>query len=272
MAETVGELLRLTALQKDFYATNGYLCLDSATSIDEISRVRRIIEDLMARRVGEVRGDRLDVVGTDEPGAEEKSPQMLMPCNYAPELTGRLHDDARAIAAELLGSEFAPEGEHVIMKPALTGPATPLHQDEAFWSAETDYCSLSIWFPLGDVTGESGCMRFVPGSHRRGIVPHHSVNDDPRNNGLEVCAAESFDVVHAPLPAGGATVHHCRTIHGAAANRSGQSRYAYILGFGLRAQRSMEERDFSWQKGRVLRREMQARAGGYELTKMHPEL
>ena len=35
------------------------------------------------------------------------------------------------------------------------------------------------------------------------------------------------------LPAGGATVHDGRTVHGAGANLSGQPRRALVFGFGL---------------------------------------
>jgi hypothetical protein len=271
VAEIVGELLKLTRDQKSFYAENGFLSVESVTSVQEVRRVRSIIERLMVERAGVGRGDRLDVVGDDDPAAEEKSPQLLMPCNYARELIGRLHEDARQLARQLLGDDLVSEGEHVIMKPPC-GPGTPLHQDEAFWSPQTDYCSLSIWFPLADVREESGCMMFVPGSHKHGIVPHRSINGDRRNNGIEVCEGDSFSTVPIPLMAGAATIHHCRTIHGATPNRSSQPRYAYILGFGLPHERSSDVRNFYWQEGRELRREILAQAGGYELTRMHPEL
>ena len=34
------------------------------------------------------------------------------------------------------------------------------------------------WLPLHDVSEEMGTMQFVPGSHRRGVLPHHPKDGD----------------------------------------------------------------------------------------------
>ena len=49
-----------------------------------------------------------------------------------------------------------------------------------------DYNSISIWIPLQDATVENGCMWFIPGSHTQEVVPHHTINHDPRVHGLEM--------------------------------------------------------------------------------------
>jgi ectoine hydroxylase-related dioxygenase (phytanoyl-CoA dioxygenase family) len=75
-------------------------------------------------------------------------------------------------------------------------------------------------------------MEFIPGSHKGEILEHRSPNNDPRITALE-CIGQ-FDEARAklcPLPAGGATIHHCRTLHHAGANRSTVPRRAYILAF-----------------------------------------
>lgn len=49
-----------------------------------------------------------------------------------------------------------------------TATPTPWYQDEAYWLPEIpDRRSNSVWLALDDVTLESGCMWFVPGSHRQ---------------------------------------------------------------------------------------------------------
>ena len=117
-------------------------------------------------------------------------PQILGPPRYAPELNDFFFKkNAGSIAEQLLGGECS-GGDHAILKPAGYGASTPWHQDEAYWNPELVYQSLSIWMPLQDATVESGCMQFVPRSHRRGIVTHRPINNDPRVHGLEV---EEFD-------------------------------------------------------------------------------
>jgi ectoine hydroxylase-related dioxygenase (phytanoyl-CoA dioxygenase family) len=265
-------MISLSQEDHRFYEEHGYLVLRDVVPHEEVRRVRAIMETLVARRAGEERGDFLDLAGSDD-GTEPALPQILMPQSYAPELAaGALRTAAEAVARQLLGEDVVPEGEHSIIKPPFDGAPTPMHQDEAFWSGRVDYRSLSIWFPLQDVDEENGCMSFVPGSHRLGVLPHHSQDGDVTRNGLEIDGTEQFSPVVMPLRAGDATVHHCRTIHVAGPNRTATPRYAYIYGFGLPARPAAEPRDFPWLEEKRLAREERARAAGFELTRMRPEL
>jgi ectoine hydroxylase-related dioxygenase (phytanoyl-CoA dioxygenase family) len=81
-------------------------------------------------------------------------------------------------------------------------------------------------------------------------LPHHSIGHDPRIIGLEVDHPEAWaeKAVPCPIPAGGATIHHCRTLHYTGPNRSSGPRRAYILGFGAPARPRAVPRDFYWLK------------------------
>jgi hypothetical protein len=86
--------------------------------------------------------------------------------------------------------------------------------------------------PLQPATVENGCMQYVPGSHLGPVLEHRSLHGDPRKSALE-CIGD-FDraaTVLCPLPPGGAALHHCRTLHSAGANTTGEPRRAYILAF-----------------------------------------
>jgi ectoine hydroxylase-related dioxygenase (phytanoyl-CoA dioxygenase family) len=113
-----------------------------------------------------------------------------------------------------------------------------------------EYEELSIWIPLQEATLENGCMQFVPGTHLQEVLSHHPIGHDPRLVGLEVDEAElrSAGAVACPLPAGGATVHHSRTLHYTGPNRSDGARRAYILAFGLPPKPRAVARNFYWQQ------------------------
>ena len=71
----------------------------------------------------------------------------------------------------------------------------------------------------------------IPGSHRWEILDHH--NDGvfagaiaPTEAGVDLDAA-----VPVIVPAGGVSVHHVRTLHGSAPNRSSQSRRLWLVGY-----------------------------------------
>src|SRR6185436_14247207 len=80
------------------------------------------------------------------------------------------------------------------------------------------------------------------------VLPHHSIGHDPRVVGLEVDSAEALapKAAACPIPAGGATVHHSRTLHYTGPNQSDGPRRAYILGFGTPPQPRTVARNFYW--------------------------
>jgi phytanoyl-CoA hydroxylase len=88
-----------------------------------------------------------------------------------------------------------------------------------------------MWLALDVVDEENGCMRYVGGSHRRGMRPHgrtktlgfsQGITDFPREEDL---TAERYISVQP----GDVIVHHAMTIHRADANRSSRSRRALGL-------------------------------------------
>ena len=71
---------------------------------------------------------------------------------------------------------------------------------------------------------------------------------DPRVIGLEVDnpGARAAGGAACPIPAGGATVHHSRTLHYTGPNRSDGPRRAYILTFGTPRKPRATPRRFYW--------------------------
>ena len=254
------DIPRLTDEQVDQFRQQGYLQLDRLVQDEEIAWVRTIYDRLFAERVGWNRGDQFDLAGSDDPKVRPRLPQLMNPAVHAPELekaTFRL--TAYQLARQLLGDQAERGDEHAIYKPAEQGAETPWHQDEAYWDPAFSYEALSIWTPLQEATLENGCMQFIPGSHRGGVLPHHSIGHDVRVHGLETDQVDRRLAVAFPLAAGGCTIHHCRTLHYAGPNRSGQPRRAYILTFRNPPVRRDVPGDFPWLSARQTAREIRSR-------------
>ena len=248
--------LQLTQAQIDFYNKNGYLQLEALTTPDEVQTTREIYDDLFARQAGREEGDQYDLAGTDEEGKKASLPQIMNPTEYAPELINKdFRKNALAIARQLLGDSAEPNGEHAIFKPASAGAATPWHQDEAYWDPSQQYDAISIWMPLQVASMENGCLHFVPGSHEQEVHPHHSIGHDPCVHGLEIDDVDDSQAVACPLPAGGCTIHHSRTLHYAGPNLTEIPRRAYILMFTLPPTKRQEVREFPWLTLRQTARE-----------------
>lgn len=216
------------------FERDGFLTLDAITTTEEIAWLREVYDRLIDEKVGWEEGNQFDLAGTDEDG-EAALPQILGPSRYVPELLEtHYRKNAAAIARQILGDGLSDRvGEHMIYKPPRRGAATPWHQDQAYHDPTLKYRGVNFWMPLDDVTVDSGCLQFVPGSHRLDVLPHHSINHDPRIHGLEVDHPEQYtdQAVACPIPAGGATIHACYLLHYAEANTTDRPRRAYTLSF-----------------------------------------
>jgi ectoine hydroxylase-related dioxygenase (phytanoyl-CoA dioxygenase family) len=227
----------LSEEQIQFFKDHGYLQLEQISPPDEVNLVRGVYDRLFAEKAGRQEGAYFDAVSPDEDDNKpHTSPQLIDPVLFAPELKKTIfRANALAIAKQLLGSAAYGSFEHAILKPPGIGAPTPWHQDEAFrLDYAPGYDEISIWMPLQPVDTTNGCMEFLPGSHRQRILRHASPGNDARIHAL-ICV-DDFDetkAVACPLPAGGCTIHHTRTLHHSGPNVSPNPRRAYILGFAL---------------------------------------
>lgn len=257
--------LSLTAEQIARYREDGFITLDEISPSREVARLRDIFDRLFSSNAGRERGKQFDLAGTDDDNRPAALPQILNPVEFAPELAQTIfRANALHIARQLLGPETTPWFEHAILKPARYGAATPWHQDEAHRSDPgCDYEQLSIWMPLQEATAANGCMEFIAGSNHRPVLEHRSPGNDPRVTALE-CIGD-FDASSGrvcPLPAGGATVHHARTLHRAGPNHSEIPRRAYILAFRGSTRPNPAFQGYPWNAAK--KTAAQARAARWE--------
>jgi ectoine hydroxylase-related dioxygenase (phytanoyl-CoA dioxygenase family) len=260
--------IHLTAEQINFYHENGFLWLPQLSTPEELTVLRAAYDRIFEQRAGREEGNQFDLAGTDEEGKEAALPQILNPEKYAPELWDtQARANALQVVRQLMGEDMQAQGSHAIFKPARHGAATPWHQDEAYWSPDFQYRSMSVWMPLQDVDAENGCMQFIPGSHKLEIVQHQPINNDPRIHGLELAPSAGVNTdfpVICPLQAGGATFHPGRTLHYTAPNNSNRPRRALIMGFGggsaRRSELGLPERRFPWNEMKKTAKDERARA------------
>jgi hypothetical protein len=100
----------------------------------------------------------------------------------------------------------------------------------------------------------------MPRTHALGVLPHHTIGHDPRVHGLEVDELDPSKAVACPIPPGGATIHHCRTLHYAGPNTTDSPRRAYILIFATPPKSLPAARDFYWNATKQTAREARRKA------------
>ena len=74
-------------------------------------------------------------------------------------------------AQAVLGPDVMVWGSGLFIKEANTQSYVSWHQDLTYWGLDKAE-ETTLWVALSPATEESGCMRFIPGSHRERIVPH----------------------------------------------------------------------------------------------------
>jgi ectoine hydroxylase-related dioxygenase (phytanoyl-CoA dioxygenase family) len=216
----------LTRGQVRAFRANGFLSLDAISPPDELAWLRDAYADLLADHAA----FRLRHQDEGARGERRVITQIFSPERQCPRLL-ETHDlaNARRLGATLLGvgpDDVSFGGLMMLDKPAAAGRDAPWHQDEAYWELPDQRChSLSVWMPLDDVAVESGCMQYIPGSHARDLLPHR------KPPGVEPIVVDApFDpssAVACPLRAGGAVIHHCRTLHYSGPNTSDRPRRAF---------------------------------------------
>jgi hypothetical protein len=134
----------------------------------------------------------------------------------------RLISDDRLvdIAQTFVGPDIALFASHYISKPPFSGQAVLWHQDAAFWPLDPMEV-VTLWLAVDHSTPENGCVRLIPGSHRRPIEELRSNIDVDNVLGAEIAAevdeSQAVDMVLSP---GDVEVHHPNIVHGSNANTS----------------------------------------------------
>jgi ectoine hydroxylase-related dioxygenase (phytanoyl-CoA dioxygenase family) len=136
-------------------------------------------------------------------------------------------------ASQLLGGPVRFWHDQLFCKPARHGGVVAWHQDYSYWTRAYPAGHVTCWIALDDATLENGCVHYVPGSHRWGLLPRISLTKDMDavRRHLEPEQAEAFRPEPVPVRAGECLFHHSHTVHGSYGNRSDGPRRGVVLNF-----------------------------------------
>lgn len=215
------------------FLEDGFSRVDDGIDQEELSRLREIYDWCFSNDADD-KVKRKALGGKDQQG-RQALPQVLRPSNAVPELCEMEYfKRVKGIAQAVFGQEVQLRGEHMILKPAGYGVATPWHQDQAYHDPAYRYRNINFWLPLDGAAIEGGCMQFVAGSHHGPILPHTYL--DPSDSQTAMVAQDqkywSLNGTAVPCPVGSCSLHHSYMLHYAGPNLTDQPRRAYIVVFG----------------------------------------
>ena len=222
-----GKTIMLTAKQVQQYHDTGYLAVPDVLSSDEVAELQRVTDEFVeASRSVAAHTDVYDLEPSHSP-AEPRVRRIKNPNLHHETYQGTLrHPAIVAIVDQLIGPGVRYRSTKLNMKAAGYGSPVEWHQDWAFYPHTNDDI-LAVGVAIDAMTEENGGMMVVPGSHRGPLYDHHQ-------DGYFVGAVTDHDVdpaetVLLEVPAGGITLHHVRTMHGSAPNRSARPRRLLLL-------------------------------------------
>ena len=122
--------------------------------------------------------------------------------------------------------------DQLFYKPAKKGGVVAWHQDYSYWTRTKPIAHLTCWCGLDDATKENGCLQYIAGSHKWGLLPKPVIAGELE--GIRGFLTEEqkkhFDhPQYAEVKAGEAIFHHSLTLHGSGENKSNNPRRAYVI-------------------------------------------
>ncbi len=226
------ERYRLTGDQVEFFHENGYLADIQLLDSHQVDVLREALDQVMDPKHPDHH------LFHEFHSSESEDPDTVLfhslgHWRIAPAFHDVLWNPAFLVAASQLLGRRAVRFWHdqLFCKPAHHGGVVAWHQDYSFWTRTVAMQHLTCWCGLDDANSENGCLQYVPGSHRWGLLekPALAGQMDGLMDSLSEAQKASFNPVSIPLKAGYASFHHPLLIHGSYANNSDRSRRAFVL-------------------------------------------
>jgi ectoine hydroxylase-related dioxygenase (phytanoyl-CoA dioxygenase family) len=214
----------LTPEQVDFYGEHGYLMVPDALDAKEVAELRAAVDEIVAGAAKVT--SHTDIYDLEDGHSREnpKVRRIKTPHKHF-DYFKKLVRNPRitAMLSCLLGPNVRLHGSKLNMKSAGFGAPVEWHQDWAFYPHTNDDV-LATGILLDDCAEENGPLLVIPGSQRGRMYDHHS---DGAFCGAITGELNQIDFSKAvPLTgtAGSMSIHHARTLHGSATNRSRKQR------------------------------------------------
>ena len=215
------------AAQVADFERDGFLRLEGFLDAEQLEALRRELERFLREVAPRMPAEEVYREQPDEPASLKQLQQLGAHDGWfrAQQHSGPFVELARA----LLGGEVVPRNLQYFDKPAGLSRATPAHQDGAYFPIRPQR-AVTLWLALDAVREEQGCVRYVRGSHARGLREHTPSETLGFSRHIADYEPEHEDELAQPCEAGDLLAHHSLCIHRCEPNRS-RARQRRALGF-----------------------------------------
>ncbi len=227
------ERYRLTKEQLDFFHENGYLANIRLLDDDQINQLLRELDEI--KDPSHPAHHLFYEFHSNESGNPDK---VLFHSLGHWRITPGFHDILWnpafvVVASQLLGDKAVRFWhDQLFCKPAHHGGVVAWHQDYSYWTRSIPMQHLTCWVGLDDATTDNGCLYYIPGSHRWGLIDKPELAGDMEGVQafLDDDQKKEFErKVPIEMKKGYATFHHPLLMHGSYENRSPRARRAFVI-------------------------------------------
>ncbi len=222
IAETIDGFDAITAAAVERYHEQGFLAVRNAFSPDEVQSALDGLAHLIAGNVPEFQNIqfRAGAQGILDSLLDEERldavRRLLYFVDYEPRTKAIAHHPKLlALAEKLIGGQAEMFQDMALIKPP-DGREKPWHQDQAYFELPPETKVVGVWIALDAAGIENGCMRVMPGWHRRERFFHFQMRD------LQICDAQMESLqaerVAVPLEPGGCLIFDSYLPHGTPSN------------------------------------------------------
>jgi phytanoyl-CoA hydroxylase len=210
-----------TDVDVEFFAQHGWLVVEDAVDPADLVRLEARCDKIIANK------EKLAYDWAWEKG-QDRTEREFKILQGSPSLNTHEFDEAPfrtwavEFASALMGFEVEFWYDQFLAKPPGKSVPTLWHQDEGYWGRALDDKGITCWMPFHDVDVSNGCMHFIDGGHRDGVLVHE--RPEHIQSDLLVCHPDEQRAVACPIPLGSVTFHHSKTPHMTTANVSGSWR------------------------------------------------
>lgn len=210
----------LTEDQKQHYEINGYICNLPVYNAQAVAGIRANIEALEADYSEGANGQTLNQYF-------RVNGHVVIPLLADLARTPAILDAVESV----LGENLLVWSVELFIKEAGTEKTVSWHQDITYWGMGETNDEVTAWVALSDVTEHAGCMRFIPGSHKDGIVKHEDTQDEHNllSRGQRIANIDEDGARAGPLKPGEMSLHHGRCFHASGPNRSDDRRIGLAI-------------------------------------------
>ena len=220
------------------FREDGFIFIPGFLSKDEVMQVHDELEKLIREKVPEMPVKHVFYEDKNDPSTLKQIQTLY---SYSPYFHNMMFESRFEQLAELLlDDKVVGRNMQYFNKPPRIGQPTPPHQDGYYFMLDPNE-AVTMWLALENVDEENGCVRYIKGSHLKGMRPHGKTKTLGFSQGITDYGPEdrNNETWFVTKP-GDLLVHHSLTIHRADNNQS-ENRTRKALGFIYYAEKAKED-------------------------------